>query len=678
MLGVDVGGTFTDVVCVRDGRIAVTKVPSSRTDPAAPVVEGARRLGVEGATVFNHASTMGLNAVIERRLPKIAFLTTDGFRDVLDRGTIHRPLDAQTDPAWRRPFGDAARPIVPRYLRRGIVERMRADGTVFRPLDEDQARAELELLKRCDVEGVAICLINAYVDDAHERRLRELAREVLGDDVAISISSEVSPLAKEYARSSTTVIDVLMKILFGAYSQRLDAELRELGFAGALNFADCAATLLPWDEALRKPYRIVFAGPAAGTISSVRLGEAMGTGNLVCADVGGTSTDVSLVVDGRPFVRTTFELEHDLIINALSTEVSSVGAGGGSLVTVSHGGGIQVGPGSAGADPGPACYGRGGTVPTVTDACLLMGILDPEGFAGGELRLDVEAARAAFAALDTPIPYGERVATAFRLAVAHMAEEITDVAVRHGVDPRDFSLVAYGAAGPMLLPAALDLLPLKEVVVPPHPGLFSALGLLSTDLVYYDSRSAYVVLSPDTAAEIDAVYADMERRLRERVGAVAEGLPVRRSFDGRLLGQSWETPFVQLPDGPLDAGTIGDVIARFHDAYEARNGNRFEYIPVEGVTYRVELVVPADKVPYVPADAAEPTTPQPDATFTLEHLASEPLQAAVHRRDRLPVGAQVAGPAVIREDLSTTFVLPGQRARVGRLGEIVIEREEQA
>src|SRR5690606_32822116 len=213
MLGVDVGGTFTDVVCVRDGRIAVTKVPSSRSDPAAPVVEGARRLGVEGATVFNRASTMGLNAVIERRLPKIGFLTTDGFRDVLDRGTIHRPLDAQTDPAWRRPFGDAARPIVPRYLRRGIVERMRADGTVFRPLDEDQARAELELLKRCDVEGVAICLINAYVDDAHERRLRELAREVLGDDVAISISSEVSPLAKEYARSSTTVIDVLMKIL---------------------------------------------------------------------------------------------------------------------------------------------------------------------------------------------------------------------------------------------------------------------------------------------------------------------------------------------------------------------------------------------------------------------------------------------------------------------------------
>ena len=677
MLGVDAGGTFTDVVSVREGRIEVTKVPSSRTDPAAPVVEGARRLGVEGQPVFNHASTMGLNAVITRRLPKVAFLTTEGHRDMLAAGRVWRPLDGQTDASWRRSFGDAARPLVPRYLRRGVTERLLADGSVLVPLDEGQARAQLEVLKRCEVEGVAICLINSYVNAEHEERLRDLAVEVLGD-IPISISSQVSPLAKEYARASTTVIDVFMKLMYGGYATQLDRDLRGLGFAGELNFADCAATLMPWREALEQPFRIVFAGPAAGTVSCTHLGEAMGERNLMCCDVGGTSTDVSLVVDGRPFVRTTFELEHDLIINALSTEVSSVGAGGGSLVTVSHGGGIQVGPGSAGADPGPACYGRGGTVPTVTDACLLMGILDPEGFAGGELRLDVEAARAAFAALDTPIPYGERVATAFRLAVAHMAEEITDVAVRHGVDPRDFSLVAYGAAGPMLLPAALDLMPLKEVVVPPHPGLFSALGLLSTDLVYYDSRSAYVVLSPDTAAEIDAVYADMERRLRERVGAVAEGLPVRRSFDGRLLGQSWETPFVQLPDGPLDAGTIGDVIARFHDAYEARNGNRFEYIPVEGVTYRVELVVPADKVPYVPADAAEPTTPQPDATFTLEHLAPEPLQAAVHRRDRLPVGAQVAGPAVIREDLSTTFVLPGQRARVGRLGEIVIEREEQA
>jgi N-methylhydantoinase A len=674
MFGVDVGGTFTDVVAVRDGRIEVTKVPSSRVDPAGPVIEGARRLGVAGSTVFNHASTMGLNAVIERRLPKIGFLTTDGFRDLLDRGTVHRPLDGQTDPAWRRPFGDAARPLVPRYLRRGVVERISSAGEVLLPLDEAHAREQLEVFRRCDVTGVAICLLNAYVENRHEQRLRELVHEVLGPDVAVSISSETSPLAKEYARASTTVVDVVMKMLFGDYSHRLHDGLAGLGFDGELHFADCAATLLPWDVALEAPFRIVFAGPAAGTISSVRMAAAIGRDNLLCADVGGTSTDVSIVVDGQPFMQNTFELEHDLVINALSTEVTSVGAGGGSLVTVSPAGGIVVGPGSAGADPGPACYGQGATVPAVTDACLLMGILHPDGFAGGELKLDVDAARAVFEDLDTPVPFGDRVRTAYQLAVAHMAEEITNVAVRHGVDPRDFSLVAYGAAGPMLLPAVLELLPLREVIVPPHPGLFSALGLLSTDLVHYDSRSAYVVLGPDTVDQVEAVFADMEEQLRRRVGAAADGVSVRRTLDARLVGQGWETPFIEVPDGPVSAETLPELLRRFHDTYEARNGNRFDQIPVEGVTYRVQLTVPADKVEYSPVPLPDsPVEVVPESTFTLEHFGPEPMPAEEYARASLPVGARVTGPAVIRESLSTTFVLPGQRATVGGLGEIVIE-----
>ncbi|TJY66134.1 hydantoinase/oxoprolinase family protein [Arthrobacter sp. CAU 1506] len=677
MFGVDVGGTFTDVVAVRDGAISVTKVPSSRTNPSAPVVEGARRLNVAGSSTFNHASTMGLNAVIERRLPKVAYLTTEGFRDVLDRGTVHRPLDAQTDPAWRRSFGDASRPLIPRYLRRGVKERIKADGSVLIPLDEEHARSQLAVLKKCNVEGIAICTINGYVNPSHEIRLRELVRQAFGEGFPVSISSETSPLAKEYARASTTVIDVIMKLLFTEYSTRLNRDLRDLGFDGELNFADCAATLLPWEEALNKPFRIVFAGPAAGTISSARLGEALGERNLLCADVGGTSTDVSLIVDGKPFIQNTFELEHDMVINALSTEVSSVGAGGGSLVSVSPAGGIQVGPGSAGAEPGPACYGRGGTVPAVTDACLLMGILDGESFAGGEMKLDKVAAQQAFAALDTPVAFEERIRSAYRLAVAHMAEEILNVAVRHGVDIRDFSLMSYGAAGPMLLPAVLDLLPLKNAVIPPYPGLFSALGLLSTDQVFYDSRSAYVVLSSDSAEQIAGVFGEMEQVLRDRVGAVAEGLPVRRSFDGRLLGQSWETPFIRIPDGDITAGTIGEMVGAFHDVYEERNGNRFDQIPVEGVTYRVELVVPADKVEYIPADAAAPFAAEPERVFTLDYVADGPVQAREYLREKLSVGATVQGPAVIREDLSTTYILPGQQARIGLCSEIVIERMGQ-
>ena len=665
MLGVDVGGTFTDVVSVRDGRIEVTKVPSSAIDPAAPVVEGAARLGLEGAAVFNHASTMGLNAVITRTLPKIAFLATEGHRDILDRGRIWRPPARQSDTSWRRPFGDAARPLVPRYLRRGISERVLADGSVHIPLDEEQARGQLEVLRRCAVQGVAICLLNAYVDPVHERRLRELVHEELGDEAAVSISSETSPLAKEYARASTTVIDVFMKLIFTGYAQRLDDGLRDAGFSGELNFADCAATLLPWDEALEQPFRIVFAGPASGTMSSQRLGDTLGVGNLVCCDVGGTSTDVSLVVDGAPFLENTFELEHDLVINALSTEISSVGAGGGSIVSISASGDVVVGPASAGSDPGPACYGRGGTQPTVTDAALLMGILDPDRFADGAVRLDPELARRAFSTLETPLPLDQRIGFAFRIAAANIAEEVTNVVLRRGGDPRDFTLIAYGAAGPMLLPAALDLMHVRRVVVPPHPGNFSALGLLSTDLVYYDVRSAYVPLFPDSEPRIESVFEEMERQLRERAGRAGE---VRRSFDGRLFGQSWETPFVQVPDGPIDVAVL---VERFHESYERRYGNAFPYIPVQGVSYRVELRVPSDKVEFVERGGGGKAPPA--RTIELRHFADEPLEATEYDRAALPAGARIAGPAVIREGLATTFVVPGQTAEVGRLGELSIE-----
>ncbi|HEY1521338.1 MAG TPA: hydantoinase/oxoprolinase family protein [Solirubrobacteraceae bacterium] len=677
MLGVDIGGTFTDVVAVRDGRITVTKVPSEPADPARPVVEGSRRLGVEGSAVFNHASTAGLNAVITRRLPKVAFLTTEGFRDILVKGRLWRPLDAQTDASWRRPFGDSARPLIPRYLRRGVAERILADGRVMTELDEDHARRQLAVLERCDVRGVAICLLNSYVNRSHEERLRELTLEVLGD-LPVSISAETSPLAKEYARASTTVIDVMMKLMFSGYAGELDEQLRALGFTGELNFADCAATLIPWRDALTQPFRIVVAGPAAGTTSGARLGEAIGEANLICCDVGGTSTDVSLVQDGRPFVNDTFSLEDDLIINALSTEISSVGAGGGSIVSISPAGDVLVGPASAGADPGPACYARGGAAPTITDACLLMGILDPDGFAGGEMRLEEERARTAFASLDSPLSLRDRVAYAYRIAVHNIAEEVANVAIRHGVDLRDFTLLAYGAAGPMLLPAALEQLHVRRVVIPPHPGLFSALGLLATDLVYYDSQSAYMVLTPEAAPRISEIFDAMERKLRGRTAAGSAAVTVRRSFDGRLLGQSWETPLVEVPEGPITEATVQLMIERFHDEYERRYGNRFAVVPVQGVTYRVELVVPVEKVRYDRLQsrgdgAVTAADPRPTRTLTLHYLEDEPFDAPEYEREALAPGTHLAGPAIIREPLSTTFLLAGQRARVGRLGEISIE-----
>lgn len=671
MFAVDVGGTFTDVVAIKQGTVQVTKVPSSHANPTASVIEGARRLDVGGSRTFNHASTMGLNAVIERRLPKVAFLTTQGFRDILDRGTVHRPLHAQTDPSWRRSFGDTAKPLVPRYLRRGVEERKLADGSTLFKLNEEQAREELRVLGRCNVEGVAICLINAYVDPSHEIRLRELVQEELGD-IPVSISSETSGLAKEYERSSTTVIDVIMKILFTSYTHKLHEELATLGFTGDLNFSDCASHLIPWNEALEHPYRILFAGPAAGTISSVHLGQAIGRSEILCADVGGTSTDVSIIMDSKPFVQNTFDIEHDLTINALSTEVSSVGAGGGSIVSVSPAGGLLVGPSSAGAEPGPACYGRGGIQPTVTDAALLIGLLDPRGFAGGEFELDVQASETAFRSLDTPIPFGERISSTYRLAVSHMAEEILNVAVRHGADIRDFSLMSYGAAGGMLLPAVLHLLPLKEVIIPPHPGQFSALGLLSSDRVFYASESAYMVLNEESAETVNSTFTRMEQRLRERLGVSESEYTLRRTLDGRLVGQGWETPFVEFPPGDITRESISQVITSFHDAYEDRNGNRFEHIPVEGVTYRVELIVPSEKVRYPSGPVPDPSMATPTDDVTLHYLDDEPVQAPRFDRFSLVPGATVHGPAIIREEHSTTFIPSGLKAVAGQAGELIV------
>ena len=636
------------------------------------VIEGAAELGVADAAVFNHASTHGLNAIITRTLPKIGFLTTEGHRDILDIGRSWRPVAAMTDPSWRRTFGDAARPLVPRYLRRGIVERIKANGDIFASLDEAQARQQLRLLKRCNVEGIAICLLNAYTQDTHELRLRELVREELGN-IPCSVSSEISPLAKEYARASTTLVDVFMKIIYGTYTDRLDDGLRGLGFSGQLNYADCTANLIPARDAMEAPFRVVFAGPAAGTVGSAHFGATVGEINLLCADVGGTSCDISLVTHGQPFVNTTFELEHDLIVNALSNDISSIGAGGGSIVAISPSGDITVGPESAGAAPGPACYGHGGTQPTMTDICLLAGLLDPDGFADGKMKLDSNLSKQVFENLDTPLPFESRVRYAYDIGLNNVAEGIFNIAIKHGIDPRDYSLMAFGAAGPLLLPAIADLIQVRSVIVPPHPGLFSALGLLSADQAYSISQSAYTVLSPDSAADIAKIYTDMEDKLRQRLDS-HQDIDIVRSFDGQLVGQTWETPFVPVPDGPINDTTLDAMIANFHDAYAARNGNRFAAIPVQGVTYRLSAVVKTDKVSYqlLAERAGDPR--RPVGSSVLRFVADSEQRAQIFAREDLCAGDVVKGPAIIREALSTTYITQNQTGYVGRYGEINIKR----
>ncbi len=311
----------------------------------------------------------------------------------------------------------------------------------------------------------------------------------------------------------------------------------------------------------------------------------------------------------------------------------------------------------------------------MTDAFLAMGLLDPGGFNAGRMSLDPALALKAFEALDSPLELEQRIAYAYRIGLNNVTEGLIDVAIGRGLDPRDFSLVAFGAAGPLMLPAILDDVKARRVIVPPYPGLFSALGLLSSDLVYTESRSAYTVLSEDAAPAVNKMFAEMEASLREELPPGVTDVEVRRTFDGRLVGQSWDTPFVDVPGGEIDPAGVERMISSFHDEYESRYGNRFEQFPVEGVTYRVQLALGADKVEYPTLEAGEAVEIPPDRIIELSYVDENESRAGEYQRENLKAGNLVRGPAIIREPMSTTHVVAGQIATIGRYGEILIERE---
>jgi N-methylhydantoinase A len=677
MISIDVGGTFTDVIAVDEkGNVTEAKVPTDISSTEKAVIEGAKRVGISGQEMLNHASTHGLNAVLIRNFPKVAFITTEGHRDILDHARGWKPMESLTDANWRRACGDSGRPLVDRYLRRGIAERLTSKGEVLIPLDEEQARKEIEVLKKCDVKGVAICLINAYVNGAHEERLRDLVREIMGD-IPISISSEVSPLGKEYARSSTTVIDVIMKMVYGDYINRLNNGLKDAGFRGEMNLVDSAAMLIPLDFAMEKPSRIMYAGPAAGTMSCVYFGSLIGEKNIICCDIGGTSTDISLIRNGTPIVKTEYEIEHDLIVNALAIEIFSIGQGGGSIAHVGPYGELQVGPEGAGADPGPACYGLGGDQPTIADAFLLMGILDEYKFLNGEKPLFPERARRAFEDLPLKAEFSQKVRQTCEIGLSNVAEGIANVTIERGVDTRDYTLFAYGSAGPMMLPKLMEQLEIQKVIVPPYPGLFSALGLSTGDLTYTDYQSAYITLSPNTeiASEIDAVYKRMESTILSRLPGYVNKDEARfiRSFDGWYAGQTWETPFVPVPLGIIDTESVGQMINAFNDRYLEMWGNQFEYLPVIACSYRTSCILPITKVKYKSLEKRKSGKPV-GLPRRLTYMDSIDTEVMEYERGDLLLGDTIKGPAIIREPVATTMIFSGQVATIGQYGEIHIIR----
>ena len=665
-IGIDVGGTFTDFVAVDEGgRIAVAKSASTPRDQSVGVLDGlealAESLGIERAAMLAsterivHGTTVATNALLERKGAKLGLLATEGHRDDLEM----REGLKDDRYALRQPAPD---PLVPRYLRLPVRERTRADGSQSVPLGRASLKAAIRTLQAESVEAVAVCYLHAYRSPQHERTTaRALAKAMPG--VYVSLSSEVFPQIKEFDRVCTTVINAYVGPVLERYLQRLAERLSEAGYLGPVLIMQSHGGLATISDAVRIAAGGILSGPAGGVAAARHGTQLISHNNLIAFDMGGTSTDMSLIVNGEAAVSTDRKVAgHRVALHSL--DIASVGAGGGSIARVDAGGVLHVGPESSGADPGPACYGRGGVEPTVTDANLVLGFLDPTRFLGGRQRLDVEAAGAAIDLIAARLSI-DRMAAAqgiHRIVNTHMSEGIRLVSVRRGVDPRGFALLSFGGAAGVHVTEVARQLDLSRVVVPRLAPVFSAWGMLTGDLRYEIVRTHIGDASALDAGTLDALYVEMEAEGRARLAEAAfEGQIVcQRSADMRYGEQIFEVE-VRLDDvdwsGP-------DRLAAIAEAFHCRHEALYTYAlrDQEAVLVNARVAV-IGKLSAVPAEPA--LTPGPPATSTVTrqvHLEGW-CELAVFDLETLAPGQRIEGPAIVESATTTVLLRAGDTAR---------------
>ncbi len=661
-VAVDVGGTFTDV-CVLDettSDVSVAKVPSTPADPMEAVMAGVAAAGVDlrDVALFSHGTTVATNALITRRFPPVAMVTTRGFRDVIEirRGTKQDLWDA---------YKDVAPPYVQRRHRLEVDERVDYAGRIVTALDEDGARATARTLRRRGIETVAVCFVNAYANDANERRMREiLVEEIPG--VTVSTSSETLPEIFEHERFSTTVANAVLAPLVGGYVRRLSDRLRQGGYGGDLLLLHSGGGVMTPRLVDRYAVRLAASGIAAGAIAARHIALLAGHQHAIGLDMGGTSTDISLVYDGELRVTREWFVEYGYPICFPSIEVLTIGAGGGSLAWIDEAGSLRNGPQSAGADPGPACYGRGGTAATNTDANVVLGRLSAR-LVDGAVPLDAEAAAAAVRrSVAAPLGLDESAAAraALQVANANMADAVRLISIRRGYDPREFALVVFGGAGPLHGAALARDLAIPTVIVPPNPGITSALGCLLVD-IRHDLAAMFLRPADDVdPAEVETEFAKLEAEARERLaveGVAVGDISLQRSLSMRYLGQ-WRS--LDVPCG-VGAGAVEAAVARFHDEHAREFSYRRDGAAVE----LYQLGLRAIGVTPKPTLRPRPTAARAVASeasrrpvYFDEHPAA--IETPVYRRSDLPVGVVLHGPAVIEQLDSTTLVPPDVTAVV--------------
>ena len=674
-VGVDVGGTFTDVVLSEGGTLRTAKVPSVPEDPSRGFFSGFERLlehakaGHESIDLLFHGSTVATNAILEGRGARTGMLVTDGFKYVLEIGRAEIPRRENLF-AWVKP----KRPVPPRLIVE-VPERMRLDGGVERELDEDRCRAAARELGAAGVDAVAVVFLHAWANPAHERRAGELVREEI-PGVAVSLSSEVLPVFREYERSMATVLNARVQPLVGRYVERVASGLERRTVDAPLFVMKSNGGMFSPREAIREPVHMALSGPAAGVRGAAFVGSAAGFRDLIAIDMGGTSADVCLVRDANPTI-TKDGVIGPFPLPLPMVDIHTIGAGGGSIASVTVDGSLVVGPRSAGADPGPACYGRGGEEPTVTDANLVLGRIPPH-LLDGEIVLD--PARAESAIRDRVAkPLGIAVNEAARGVLAivnnNMAGALRVVSVERGLDPREFTLCAFGGAGPVHGGDLAVELGAPRLLVPRHPGILCAIGLLATDL-RYDFVRTRVQRAPDydideIARTMRALEEEASARLAsERVEETRREL--RRAADLRYAQQGVEIT-VDFPQGPVDAKCVTSLVEGFHSLHERLYTFSDREAAVEIVNFRVAATgrmerLELPRLPAVEAGASAPPAGRRRADLDGGGVA----EVVTYRRDELLSGHVVPGPAIVDQLDSTTLVGPGRSAVVDPHGNLIV------
>lgn len=684
-VGVDIGGTFTDVFMLDQatGELRTAKTWSNADDPAS-LLGVFDEIGVDcsGFSAFSHAATVGVNAVVTRTGAATGLLCTRGHRDVLDMGRGLRRVDQLWNFSDLRPH--LARPIIRRSWRRPITERTIHDGSVLVEIDPDEVTREVEWLVERGAQSIAIAYINSYLNPGNERRTRDIVTAAF-PGLPVFTSTDIFPVFREVYRTTSVAINAYVSPKVDGYISDLQERLGDRGFRGDFTVMKVDGGFATGEGVRGRGVETVHSGPVAGVSAARYLGQEIGQENLMILDMGGTTTDVSILSNGLAEVISDFEVEQDLFLGIPVVDVASIGTGGGSIAWVDAAGGLRVGPASAGSEPGPACYGRGGIEPTVTDAHLVRGTLSPAHFLGGRSTPDVTLARTAIERVSWPLGVSveEAAQGIIDIAEINMAGALRSISIFRGKDPRDFALMPVGAAGPMHGAALGAELGVAETIIPPWPGEFSAFGLLASDYRASTARSLMALLHEVSPERLTAIFAELERDALAQLHAQGVDptlVTVTRWMDGAYAGQSWDTACALPRLSTYEAEDVADAVKAFDAAYAAAWGAPLG-MPVRVSALRVEAIGAGDK-PVLRRLAEGSAAPSDDAVVgtveaTLRQrgaLTRAPIP--IYERAALLAGNEFAGPAIVVQETSTTVLHEHDHVRVDEIGNLRIVRKE--